>query len=259
MSGKLTEPNHATKIRFAAAVLIAVVTLVLEWYFVFVNHNEKIDQFILLVAILVLVVLDPVIVMLVDKHPEQVLEKLKDLRTQIDRNVTAQSVGAKVLQVGEWDSTYLKRQFIGAKPGEVVKIWTTFFDNETAMHELVTALVGRGVVVHVLLMNHKNPQLVNFRFRLRKDRTTALGKIDAAFNTLSAIQSEFGAELLVVKSCDTMPFGTFFQIGRQYMLLGFFLPHLTWENGPLVRFERDSVQWEIFEEAWGRCWKNPCD
>ncbi len=41
------------------------------------------------------------------------------------------------------------------------------------------------------------------------------------------------------------------------MLVGFFLPHLTWEAGPLVKFERASTQWPIFEDAWLKCWANP--
>jgi hypothetical protein len=64
---------------------------------------------------------------------------------------------------------------------------------------------------------------------------------------------------LEIKRCDTMPFGVFYQIGHQVMLLGLFLSVETWQEGPLIKFYPKSPEWNVLSQNWRDCWENPLD
>ncbi len=204
--------HRILSIRLSAAILIALLAVALEGWFVFIHENRAADIFVLLMTILALVLVDQIIVLMMGTQIEDVMDELASLEEKLMSKLKAQSSGAQVLQVGEWSISDLKRELSNAQRGEVVRIWTTFFDNETQMREIVTALTGKGVTVNVLLMNQANKALVNGRFRQRADRNAAVNKIASTRDALSDLQAESGETLLKYQFCDTMPFGAFFKL-----------------------------------------------
>jgi len=254
-------------IRLLSTMIAGAVTALGEYYLKAARREPEANA-LLVVGIVAIVLIDPVIQLWRGKHVEHVLEELDRLEKRLMAKLTAQSTGAQVLQVREWNREYLDRTVHTANADESVKIWTTFFDDETYMQKLIGDLVGKGVKVFVLLMNELNVGLMDARFRLRKDYTPAdaATRIGNAIKKLSDIKleaerrsgtdPEFSGSLQYQR-CDTMPFGSFIQVGDRLMLVGFFLPHCTWEDGPLVLYDHDSRQWPIFSKAWRECWDNP--
>jgi hypothetical protein len=182
--------------------------------------------------------------------------ELRELRSLIESKNS--SGGCDVLQIDDWNHTMLLSMLKQATPKHPVRIWTTFFVNDSEEIKVIEALARDGVRFEILVMRPDNIPLVRSRFRLRVNFTDnpphkAQRRINDLIEDLKRIP---GVE---VKTCDTMPFGMFYQIGDHLMLVGLLLPKSSWENGPLMRWYPESRQWKIFEENWRVCWDQPLD
>jgi hypothetical protein len=134
------------------------------------------------------------------------------------------------------------------------------------METVFADLVKGGVKVKILMTNPDNDALVRGKYRLREaEEFEAVGRATAdireqlaQFNKLAAKLTKFSGSL-EVQLCDSTPFGVYFQIGNDVMLLGYSLPSKSFKVGPLLIFYPWSDQWDIFEENWALCWENPLD
>jgi hypothetical protein len=189
---------------------------------------------------------------------------------------TAVSPGAEVLQRGEWSQTMI-HSLLENTTAKIVRIWTTFFVDDTKMDTIVRILIRRGVDVKMLMLNPSNEQLVRSRFRLRTTFTEnpplraqrrIRDQITAFRKTAEELQAIPGAGSLTVQECDTMPFGAFYQIGEEVMLVGLLLSVETWEEGPLIKLYpkrplqgeiQQNPQWKVLEDNWDGCWNDPLD
>jgi hypothetical protein len=59
---------------------------------------------------------------------------------------------------------------------------------------------------------------------------------------------------LIVKLCDTMPFGSFYQVGNRIMVYGIFTPRDSWVQGPLVHVYPGGEQWNVLADNWKLAW-----
>jgi hypothetical protein len=168
------------------------------------------------------------------------------------------SSGGEVLQKDDWNHEILLCLLRQARPDHPVKIWTTFFVNDSKELDTIRDLAKTGVRFEILVMRPDNTPLVRSRFRVRKGYTDnppilAQQRIESVFNALQEVSG------VTVKTCDNMPFGMFYQIGDQVMLVGLMMPGNSWEHGPLMKWYPSSRQWKVFEEHWAAVWQNPLD
>lgn len=200
--------------------------------------------------------------LLLDVHGR--LNTVDDLKSALAR--LEARIGAEVLQVGEWDLKTVQSLLESTTAGDEVKIWITFFVDFQKMDNIVRRLVDEGVKIQILMMNPENEGLVRSRFRLRTSYRQnpplkAQDTLRDQFKTFQDIAKETKGRKgsLEIKQCDTMPFGVFYQIGHQVMLLGLFLSVETWQEGPLIKFYPGSPQWKVLSQNWNDCWENPLD
>lgn len=200
--------------------------------------------------------------LLLDVHSR--LNTVDDLKSALAR--LEARIGAEVLQVGQWDLNTVQGLLESATAGDEVRIWITFFVDLQKMDNIVRKLIDEGVKIQILMMNPENEGLVRSRFRLRTSYRQspplkAQDTLRDQFRTFQDIAKEtLGRKgSLEIKQCDTMPFGVFYQIGRQVMLLGLFLSVETWQEGPLIKFYPGSPDWKVFSQNWIDCWENPLD
>ena len=175
-------------------------------------------------------------------------------------------IGAEVLQVGQWDLKTVYSLLESTAAGDEVRILITFFVDLQKMDNIVRRLIDEGVKIQILMMNPENEGLVRSRFRLRTSYRQspplkAQDTLRDQFKTFQDIAKEKVGHKgsLEIKQCDTMPFGVFYQIGHQVMLLGLFLSVETWQEGPLIKFYPRSPEWNVLSQNWSDCWENPLD
>ncbi len=187
----------------------------------------------------------------------------------------------EILPKGKWDiSTIIQllKEYAERQPSDAsskngdrreqreVRIWTSFFGESFDMESVFSDLVRGGVTVRVLMMNPDNHALVRAKYRLREaeafnaERRASEHIRDqiAQFKKLAKELSNFPGTL-IVNPCDSIPFGVFFQIGNEVMLVGYLLPSDSWRDAPLLKYFPWSDQWDIFQGNWEICWKNPLD
>jgi hypothetical protein len=200
--------------------------------------------------------------LLLDVHAR--LNTVDDLKTALAR--FEERLRAEILPVGQWDLKTVQTFLESATAGDEVRIWTTFFVDFQKMDNIVRRLIDEGVKIQILMMNPENEGLVRSRFRLRTSYRQnpplkAQDTLRDQFNTFRDIAKETMGRKgsLEIQQCDTMPFGVFYQIGHQVMLLGLYLSVETWEEGPLIKFYPGSPQWKILSQNWSDCWENPLD
>jgi hypothetical protein len=200
--------------------------------------------------------------LLLDVHAR--LNTVDDLKTALAR--LEERIRAEILPVGQWDLKTVQTFLESATAGDEVRIWTTFFVDFQKMDNIVRRLIDEGVKIRILMMNPENEGLVRSRFRLRTSYSQnpplkAQDTLRDQFNTFHDIAKETMGRKgsLEIQQCDTMPFGVFYQIGHQVMLLGLYLSVETWEEGPLIKFYPGSPQWKILSQNWSDCWENPLD
>jgi hypothetical protein len=189
---------------------------------------------------------------------------------------------AKVLLTGEWSHTDIEGLLTGfsrelalkrkndsrsASPSHnEVRIWANFFTYSPDMVERIEAIVRDGVAVKILIMNPKNFKLLRSKYRLRGisySPGAAREKLNDQIHIFEEKKSRLNREgakgSLMIEPCDSMPFGTFCQIGDRVMLVGHTLPLQTSLKGPLIKLYPGTAQWDIFNENWESCWNNPRD
>jgi hypothetical protein len=200
--------------------------------------------------------------LLLDVHSR--LDTVDDLKSALAR--LEARIGAEVLPVGQWDLKTVQSLLESATAGDEVRIWITFFVDFQKMDSIVRRLIDDGVKIQILMMNPGNEGLVRSRFRLRTSYRQnpplkAQDTLRDQFRTFQDIAKETMGRKgsLEIRQCDTMPFGVFYQIGHQVMLLGLFLSVETWEEGPLIKFYPGSPQWKVLSQNWSDCWENPLD
>jgi hypothetical protein len=200
--------------------------------------------------------------LLLDVHAR--LNTVDDLKRALAR--LEARIGAEVLQVGQWDLKTVQSLLESTTAGDEVRIWITFFVDLQKMDNIVRRLIDEGVKIQILMMNPENEGLVRSRFRLRTSYrqnppTKAQDTLRDQFRTFQDIAEETTGRKgsLEIKQCDTMPFGVFYQIGHQVMLLGLFLSVETWQEGPLIKFYPSSPEWKVLSQNWSDCWENPLD
>lgn len=200
--------------------------------------------------------------LLLDVHAR--LDTVDDLKNALAR--LEARIGAEVLQVGQWDLRMVQTLLESATAGDEVRIWITFFVDLQKMDNIVRRLIDEGVKIQILMMNPDNEGLVRSRFRLRTSykQNPPLKAQDTLRDQFKTFQDIAGEKTgskgsLEIKQCDTMPFGVFYQIGHQVMLLGLFLSVETWQEGPLIKFYPGTPEWSVLRQNWSDCWESPLD
>jgi hypothetical protein len=166
--------------------------------------------------------------------------------------------GGEVIQAGDWDHAKLLSMLKEAKPRQLVKIWTTFFVNDAQELGVIRALAASDVRFNILVMNPNNDPLLRSRYRVRVDFTDN-PPVKAKQRILGVVEALNGIAGVRVELCDNMPFGMFYQIGDQVMLVGLPMSGDSWEKGPLMKWYPESRQWKVFEKHWQIVWDNPSD
>ncbi|HXJ92990.1 MAG TPA: hypothetical protein VMT20_08920 [Terriglobia bacterium] len=171
--------------------------------------------------------------------------------------------GGELLHKDKWNILTIQSAMGRAKPNDHVRIWTSFFVNEfLEISEMLPKLLDAGINFDIMMLNPANDGLLRSRFRLRNGFTDnppeeARRRIQHQIKMLRDMTGHSGK--VEVRECDTMPFGVFYQIGGEVMLIGLFMSLDSWQEGPLMKWYPGSTQWEVFERTWQECWNNPLD
>ncbi len=171
---------------------------------------------------------------------------------------------AEVLEVGRWDQAdvdALLLEVLEEQGEKKVTAWTTFNVDPSKRERTIQTLVDHGVKVEMLFMNYQNEGLLTARFRQRTSwppYPRAYDEVKKQYDSMCNI-AEASNGLLQVKLCDTMPFGSFYQIGNRVMLVGLLLSVESWEWGPLLKFYPKSPQWKVLSDNWSVVWSNPLE
>jgi hypothetical protein len=186
---------------------------------------------------------------------------LEEIRIGIERRDG--TAAGELLHKDAWNILTIQSAMEQAKPGDHVRIWTSFFVNEhLEISVTLPKLLAKGVNIDIMVLNPANDGLLRSRFRLRSGFSDnppdeARRMIQHQIKMLSDVKTNYG--ILTVKECDNMPPGVFYQVGKEVMLIGLFMPLNSFQEGPLMKWYPSSVQWGVFERNWEECWNNPSD
>lgn len=171
-----------------------------------------------------------------------------------------------------WDDGLIKDAIRSAPTNSTIRILQTWLPDKEYFCPFLEDLLIEGEKqfrLEVLLINSdESNKLLDARMKLRSEtRNHAQHEIHATITRLAQMKQRVdavwekkysGAKLnLKVRSYEFMPFGPFYQVGKNKIFLGFYLNYESSVHGPmLVIGNSNSRIWKLFEENFINGWKD---
>ena len=174
--------------------------------------------------------------------------------------------------IPKWDDKLIKDAIQSAPNNSTIRILQTWLPDKEYFCPILERLLmesEKQFRLEVLLMNSdESNNLLDARIKLRSEtRNHAQHEIHATITRLAQMKQRVdavwekkysGAKLnLKIRSYEFMPFGPYYQIGKNKIFLGFYLNYDSSVHGPMLVISNSKSEiWTSFEQNFVKGWKD---